>query len=170
MLPIQKITPNLWFNHQAEEAARFYTSIFKNAKMGRISRYGKEGFEIHGMPEGTVMTVEFGIEGQQFVALNGGPHFKFSEAISFIVSCETQEEVNYYWEQLGAGGDEKAQICGWLKDQFGVSWQIVPTRLTELLQDQKSEKSQRVMRALLQMKKIEIRELEQAFQQGSSLK
>ena len=161
---IQKITPNLWFDTQAEEAARFYTSVFSNSKIGRIARYGKEGHEIHGMPEGTVLTVEFQIEGQQFVALNGGPHFKFNESVSFIVSCETQDEVDYYWDTLREGGDEKAQICGWLKDRFGLSWQIVPQGLREMLLDEKSEKSQRAMKAMLQMKKLDIAGLRKAYE------
>jgi len=162
---MQKITPNLWFDRQAEEAANFYTSIFKNSKIGKISRYGKEGFEIHGMPEGTVLTVEFQIEGQKFLALNGGPQFKFSEAVSFIVNCVTQEEVDYYWEKLTEGGDEKAQVCGWLKDRYGVSWQIVPTALGKLLQDKDAVKSGRVMKAMLQMKKLDIKSLKQAYEQ-----
>lgn len=163
MSAIQKIIPNLWFDNQAEEAAEFYTSIFKNARIGQVSRYGKEGYEIHGMPEGTVMTVEFELEGQSFVALNGGPQFKFTEAVSFIVNCESQAEVDHFWTRLGEGGDESAQVCGWLKDKFGLSWQIVPTVLNELLQDEDPEKSQRVMKALLQMKKLEIEALQQAY-------
>ena len=166
MASIQKIIPNLWFDRRAEEAVQFYISVFKNSKIGRISRYGPEGYEIHGIPEGTVMTIEFQIEGQQFVALNGGPHFKFSDAISFIIRCDNQQEIDYYWETLSEGGDETAQICGWLKDQYGVSWQIIPASLTDLLQDQNSVKSQRVMRALLQMKKLEIEKLEAAFHEG----
>ncbi len=159
---MQKITPNLWFDGQAEEAVRFYTSIFKDSEIGHIARYGKEGFEIHGQPEGTVMTIEFQIEGQKFEALNGGPQFRFNEAISFIVHCETQEEVDYYWDRLGEGGDESAQACGWLKDRFGVSWQVVPTALYELLQDPDPEKSGRVMQAMLQMKKLDIPALQRA--------
>lgn len=159
---MQKITPNLWFDGQAEEAVRFYTSIFKDSEIGHIARYGKEGFEIHSQPEGTVMTIEFQIEGQKFEALNGGPQFRFNEAISFIVHCETQEEVDYYWDRLGEGGDESAQACGWLKDRFGVSWQIVPTALYELLQDPDPEKSGRVMQAMLQMKKLDIPALQRA--------
>ena len=126
---MQKITPFLWFANQAEEAVKFYTSIFRDSKIGKVTRYGKEGFEIHRMPEGTIMTAEFQIEGQKFVALNGGPHFKFTEAISFVVNCQTQEEVDYYWEKLSEGGDEKAQMCGWLKDKYGMSWQVIPTVL-----------------------------------------
>jgi predicted 3-demethylubiquinone-9 3-methyltransferase (glyoxalase superfamily) len=158
-----KITPCLWFDDQAEEAARFYTSVFKNSKIGRISRYGKEGFEIHGRPEGMVMTMEFELDGQPFTALNGGPVFKFNEAVSFQVLCDTQEEVDYYWERLSEGGDEKAQQCGWLKDRYGLSWQIVPRVLIELLGDHKSEKSQRAMKAMLQMKKIDIQKIRQAY-------
>ncbi|MET3698437.1 predicted 3-demethylubiquinone-9 3-methyltransferase (glyoxalase superfamily) [Bacillus oleivorans] len=160
---IQKITPNLWFDTQAEEAAEFYCTIFENSKVGKMNRYGNEGQEVHGMPAGTVLTVQFQLEGQDFVALNGGPHFKFSEAISFIVNCETQEEVDYYWKKLSDGGDEKAQMCGWLKDKFGVSWQIIPVSLTEMISDSDSEKSQRAMKAMLQMKKIDIKTLKQAY-------
>src|SRR5262245_28682902 len=130
---MQKITPFLWFDNQAEEAVSLYTSIFKNSKVGKVSRYGKEGHEIHGRQPGSVMTVEFQIEGQSFTALNGGPIFKFTEAVSFHVSCESQEEIDSYWDKLSAGGDEKAQQCGWLKDKFGVSWQIVPTMLGQLM-------------------------------------
>jgi predicted 3-demethylubiquinone-9 3-methyltransferase (glyoxalase superfamily) len=158
-----KITPCLWFDNQAEEAANFYTSIFKNSRIKKISRYGKEGYEIHGQPEGTVLTVEFEIEGQVFTALNGGPVFKFNEAISFQVNCETQEELDYLWNKLSEGGDEKAQQCGWLKDKYGVSWQIIPRVLGELVSDPNSEKSQRAMRAMLQMKKIDIKKLKQAY-------
>ncbi|MEO5999112.1 MAG: VOC family protein [Chitinophagaceae bacterium] len=163
MATIKKITANLWFDKQAEEAAKFYTSVFKNSKLGRITRYGKEGFDQHGMPEGTVMITEFWLAEQGFVALNGGPHFKFSEAISFIVNCETQEEVNYFWEKLSEGGDEKAQMCGWLKDKFGLSWQIVPTVLTDMISDADPEKAGNVMKALLQMKKLDIPTLEKAY-------
>ncbi len=161
---VPKITPCLWFDRQAEEAARFYTSIFKESKISRMSRYGKEGYEIHGMPEGTVMTVEFEIEGQTFTALNGGPLFKFTEAVSFQVHCETQEEVDYYWDKLSAGGDEKAQQCGWLKDKYGLSWQVVPNALIHLVGDPNSEKSQRAMKAMLQMKKIDINEIRRAYE------
>ncbi len=162
---MQKITPCLWFDSNAEEAVNFYISIFKNSKIGKISRYGKEGYEIHGKPEGTVLTVEFELNGQTFTALNGGPAFKFNEAISFQVHCESQNEVDHYWEKLSQGGDEKAQQCGWLKDKYSVSWQIVPTVLGEMLQDKDPKKSGRVMNALLQMKKIDIRALEKAYEQ-----
>ncbi len=161
---MQKITPCLWFDDNAEAAAKFYTSVFKNSKVGKISRYGKEGYEIHGNPEGTVLTVEFELNGQTFTALNGGPVFKFNEAISFQVHCKSQNEVDYYWETLSEGG-EKGQ-CGWLKDQYGVSWQIVPTVLGEMLADKDAEKSERVMKALLQMKKLDIATLKQAYEQG----
>lgn len=161
---MQKITPFLWFDTNAEEAVNFYTSIFKNSKIGTITRYGKEGYEIHRMPAGTVLTEEFELEGQKFVALNGGPHFKFTEAISFVVTCDTQEEVDYYWEKLSESGDEKAQQCGWLKDKYGLSWQIVPTVLSEMLRDKDAKKSDRVMKALLQMKKIDTKLLEQAYE------
>lgn len=162
---VQKITPFLWFDDKAEEAAKFYTSIFRNSRIGGITRYGKEGYEIHGREAGTVMTVDFKIAGKRFVALNGGPVFKFNEAISFQVHCDTQKEVDYYWEKLSAGGDEKAQQCGWLKDKYGVSWQIVPTVLVEMLQDKDPKKSERVMKALLQMKKLDIKTLKQASEQ-----
>ena len=136
---MHKIVPCLWFDNQAEEAAQYYVSIFaargRKAKMGRIGRYGKAGFEIHGRPEGSVMIAEFEIEGQSYTALNGGPYFKFTEAISFVVDCGSQEEVDYYWEKLSQGGDEKAQQCGWLKDKFDLSWQIIPTALSEMLGD-----------------------------------
>jgi len=162
---MQKISPCLWFDDQGEEAAKFYTSIFKDSKIGDVTRYGKEGYEIHGREEGTVMTVEFEIEGQKFLALNGGPIFKFNEAISFQVYCETQEEVDYYWEKLSEGGDEKAQQCGWLKDKYGVSWQIVPNILIKMLKDKDSEKSQRVMKAMLQMHKLDISILKKAYEE-----
>lgn len=161
---MQKISPFLWFDKQAEEAANFYISIFKNSRIGTITRYGKEGYEIHGRTAGSVMCVEFEIEGQKFVALNGGPVFKFSEAISFVVNCETQEEVDYYWQRLSKGGDEKAQQCGWLKDKYGVSWQVVPNELPKLVGDPASEKSQRAMKAMLQMKKIDIGSLIRAYE------
>lgn len=164
MATMQKITSNLWFDKQAEEAVNYYVSVFKNSRIGRVSHYGKEGFEVHGMPEGTVMTIEFWIEGQQFLALNGGPVFKFNEAISFIVNCDSQDEVNYYWDKLTVGGDAKAQMCGWLKDKFGLSWQIVPTILPELISGTDPEKSQRVMNVILQMKKLDIATLKKAYE------
>jgi predicted 3-demethylubiquinone-9 3-methyltransferase (glyoxalase superfamily) len=159
-MSIQKITPFLWFDHQAEEAARFYASIFPNSKVAKVVRYGAAGPG----PAGSVMTVEFQLAGQSFVALNGGPHFKFTEAISFVVNCQTQDEVDTYWEKLSAGGSEIQ--CGWVKDKYGLSWQIVPTRLPELLSDPDPQKSQRVMKAMLTMKKLDIRALEQAARGG----
>jgi predicted 3-demethylubiquinone-9 3-methyltransferase (glyoxalase superfamily) len=157
----QKITPFLWFDNQAEEAATFYTSIFKNSKIENVTRYDEEGSKVSGRPKGSAMTVPFQIEGQEFVALNGGPLFKFTEAISFVVNCETQKEVDYYWEKLTAGGEEVQ--CGWVKDKFGLSWQVVPTVLTEMLQDRDPQKAQRVMAAMLKMKKIEIADLKKAY-------
>ena len=159
----QKITPFLWFDDKAEEAAKFYCSIFKNSKVGGITRYDEEAAKPTGRPVGSIMVVEFQLEGQEFVALNGGPLFKFNEAISFVVNCETQEEVDYFWEKLSAGGEESQ--CGWLTDKFGLSWQVVPIVLTELLQDKDAAKSQRVMKAMLQMDKIDIAALKQAYDQ-----
>ncbi|WP_449537662.1 VOC family protein [Ferdinandcohnia sp. Marseille-Q9671] len=162
---LQKITTNLWFDHEAESAARFYTSIFKNSSITRITRYGKEKHDSPGIAEGAVMNVEFELEGQRFVALNGGPRYKFTEAISFIVNCETQAEIDYFWEKLSEGGDEKAQVCGWLKDKFGVSWQVIPAVLTEMITDADPKKSERVMKALLQMKtKIDMEALKKAYE------
>ena len=163
---IQKITPFLWFDNQAEQAANFYVSVFKNSNMGQVTRYGKEGYEIHGMDEGSVMTVDFDIENQKFIALNGGPVFKFNEAISFQVLCDTQEELDYYWDKLSEGGDKNAQQCGWLKDKYGVSWQIVPKVLFKMIQDKDQVKSQRVMKAMLQMHKLDIQTLIQAFEKS----
>ena len=159
----QKITPCLWFDHQAEEAVNFYTAVFKKSRIVQVARYGEAGREIHGKPAGTVMTVAFELEGQAFTALNGGPMFKFNEAISFQVSCETQAEVDHYWEKLSEGGDVNAQQCGWLKDKYGASWQIVPRVLVEMITDPDAEKSQRVMGAMLQMKKIDIAGLKRAY-------
>ncbi len=154
----QKITPCLWFDTQAEDAAKFYASVFKSSKVGKISRYGKEGFEIHGKQAGTVMTVEFEVAGQKFLALNGGPQFKFNEAVSFQVHCETQEEIDYFWSKLADGGEEGP--CGWLKDKFGLSWRVIPTALPPLLTGEGS--AQRVMRSMLQMRKIDIAALKRA--------
>ena len=159
---MQKITPCLWFDDQGEEAARFYTGIFPNSKILNISYYGEAGQEIHGQKPGTVMTASFELDGHEFTALNGGPHFKFNEAVSFQINCDDQQEVDYYWEKLGEGGDEKAQQCGWLKDKYGLSWQVVPVILFELLNDADKQKSQKVMKAMLQMKKIDISELNRA--------
>ena len=160
---IHRLTPCLWFDSQAEEAARYYTGIFKNSKIGRIARYGEAGREVHGRPAGSVMTIEFELEGQPFTALNGGPVFSFNEAISFQIGCDTQEEVDYYWDRLTRGGDVKAQQCGWLKDKYGLSWQVVPNVLEKMMTDPDREKSGRAMEALLQMKKLDIEELERAF-------
>jgi predicted 3-demethylubiquinone-9 3-methyltransferase (glyoxalase superfamily) len=159
---MQKITPFLWFDNKAEEAINFYVSIFKNAKVGSITRYGEEGAEVSGRPKGTVMTATFELEGQEFIALNGGPQFKFTEAISFVVNCEGQEEIDKMWEKLSEGG-EKGR-CGWLKDKYGLSWQIVPPVLGEMLQDKNAEKSARVMKAMLQMDKLDIKTLQQAYE------
>jgi predicted 3-demethylubiquinone-9 3-methyltransferase (glyoxalase superfamily) len=163
MQNIQKITPCLWFDDQAEEAAKFYTAIFNNSKIVSMTRYGEAGHEIHGRPAGTVMTVAFELDGHAFTALNGGPMFKFNEAISFQVSCETQEELDYYWERLSEGGDREAQQCGWLKDKYGASWQVIPNVLLEMLTNPDSKKSQRVMKSMLRMKKIDIEELKRAY-------
>jgi predicted 3-demethylubiquinone-9 3-methyltransferase (glyoxalase superfamily) len=165
MAAVQTITACLWFNNQAEEAAKFYVSLFNNSAIGAVTRYGKEGFEVHGRPEGSVMTVNFRLEGQEFTALNGGPHFKFTEAISFVVRCETQTEVDRYWDKLGEGGDERARQCGWLKDKYGVSWQIVPAALFEMMAGPDRIKSERVMRAMLQMKKLDMAALRRAYEE-----
>jgi predicted 3-demethylubiquinone-9 3-methyltransferase (glyoxalase superfamily) len=159
----QRITPCLWFDGEAEAAAEFYTGIFRNSKIVSVSRYGEAGQEVHGRAPGSVMLVAFELDGQAFTALNGGPAFKFNEAISFQVSCETQEEVDYYWEKLSHGGDETAQQCGWLKDKYGLSWQVIPTVLPELIADPNPEKSQRAMKAMLEMKKIDIDKLRRAW-------
>ena len=163
MQRIQRITPCLRFDVQAEDAVEFYSRIFPGSKTTDISYYGEAGQEIHGKPAGSVMVVAFELEGQAFTALNGGPEFKFNEAISFQVSCDSQDEVDYYWKRLSEGGDEQAQQCGWLKDKYGVSWQIVPDVLIKMLNDADLKKSQRVMEALLRMKKIDIDELERAY-------
>ena len=161
----QKITPCLWFDDQTEEAVEFYTTIFRNSRIVKTTRYGEAGYDVHGKPAGTVMAVAFELDGQAFTALNGGPMFKFNEAISFQVNCETQEEVDYYWEKLSEAGDKNAQQCGWLKDRFGVSWQVVPTVLIKMLQDKYSNKTERVMKAMLQMHKLDINTLTKAYQQ-----
>ena len=160
----QPLIPCLWFDSQAEEAARFYTGIFKNSKIVTITRYPEAGQEVHGRAPGSVMTVEFELNRQPFTALNGGPHFKFNEAVSFQVMCETQEEVDQYWTRLGQGGDPKAQQCGWLKDRYGLSWQVVPTGMVEMLNDPDREKANRAMEAMMQMKKLDIAELRRAFE------
>jgi predicted 3-demethylubiquinone-9 3-methyltransferase (glyoxalase superfamily) len=163
---MQKITPFLWFDRQAEEAAKFYTSIFPNSRIIRVTRYGKEGFEIHKMEEGTAMTIEFELDGQPFTALNGGPAFNFSEAVSFQAFCKDQKDIDHYWDNLSAGGPEAAQQCGWLKDKYGLSWQIVPFVLGELMNAADPLKSQCVTRAMLKMKKLDIAALQQAYDQG----
>lgn len=162
MPTIRKIIPCLWFDNQAEEAAKFYVSVFEKSRITGLTRYGKEGQEVHGGKPGSVMTVAFELDGQPFTALNGGPLFHFTEAISFQVMCETQDEIDRYWSKLSAGGDEKAQQCGWLKDKYGLSWQVVPSVLPEWIGDPDPAKAGRVMKALLQMKKLDIRELKKA--------
>ena len=159
---MQRITPFLWFDHQAEEATNFYVSIFENSRVGSTARSDEEGAKAAGRPKGSVMTVAFELDGQAFMALNGGPLFKFTEAMSLVVNCQTQEEVDHFWERLSAGGQEVQ--CGWLKDRFGVSWQVVPTALVEMLQDKDPPKAKRVMAAMLKMKKISIEGLRQAYE------
>jgi predicted 3-demethylubiquinone-9 3-methyltransferase (glyoxalase superfamily) len=161
---MQKITAFLWFDDQAEEAVKFYTSIFKNSKVGRILRYSGEAAKTSGRPVGSVLTIEFELEGQRFTALNGGPEFKFNESVSFVVNCETQKEVDYFWEKLTANGGQES-ACGWLKDKFGVSWQVTPTVLIEMLHDKDAKKSERVMNAMMQMQKIDIKTLKEAYAQ-----
>lgn len=157
---MQSITPFLWFDSQAEEAANFYVSIFRNSKIVSVARYGDEAAKASGRPKGSVMTVGFELDGQHFTALNGGPVFKFTEAVSFVAHCKTQEEVDHLWENLSQGGQESQ--CGWLKDKYGVSWQVVPDVLLELLRDRNPAKAKKVMEAMLQMSKIEIKALQQA--------
>lgn len=159
---MQKITPFLWFDHQAEEAAKFYTSVFKNSKVGRILRYDEATAKAAGGPVGSVLTIEFEIEGQKFTALNGGPQFKFNESVSFVVYCQTQAEVDYFWQKLTADGGQESE-CGWLRDKFGLSWQVTPTVLIEMLQDKDPKKSERVMNAMMQMQKIDISKLKAAY-------
>ena len=164
MATIQKITPCLWFDDQAEEAASFYTGVFRNSKIVHIARYGEAGREIHGRPAGSVMTVAFELDGQPFTALNGGPVFQFNEAVSFQVFCASQDEVDHHWDKLKAGGDPAAQQCGWLKDRYGVSWQIIPQVLIEMISDPDVQKSQRVFSEMLTQKKLEIERLKRAFE------
>lgn len=163
MAKIQAIAPCLWFDKNGEEAANFYVGIFKG-KINHIARYGKAGQEIHKMPEGSVMVVQFELNGQPFTALNGGPIFKFNEAISFQIMCETQEEIDYYWDKLNQGCDPKAQQCGWLKDKFGLSWQVVPSQMDRWFKGEATEKTERAMNAMLQMKKLDIATLEKAYE------
>lgn len=160
----QKITPFLWFDDKAEEAANFYVSIFPNSKIETVNRYDEEGAKASGRPKGSVMIVTFQLDGQEFTALNGGPVFKFTPAISFMVNCETQEEIDHLWEKLSS--DPESEQCGWLKDKYGLSWQIIPTALGEMLSDKDPKKAGRVMKAMLQMKKIDIAKLKEAYEQG----
>ncbi len=162
MTTARRITPFLWYDDKAEEAAKFYVSVFKNSSIGGITRYDDASSAAAGRPKGTVMTIEFQLDGQPFVAINGGPHFKFTEAVSFVVNCDSQEEGDHYWDKLTSGGGQESQ-CGWLKDKYGLSWQVVPTALTEMLQDKDPAKSKRVMEAMLKMKKIDIPTLKQAY-------
>ena len=159
---MQKITPFLWFDSQAEEAANYYVSIFKNSKLGSVARYDEASARAAGRPEGSVMVIEFELDGQKFIGLNGGPHFKFTEAVSFMINCDSQEEVDYYWDKLSAVPE--AEQCGWLKDKFGLSWQVVPTGVIKMLSDKDPAKSKRAMGAVLQMKKIDVATVERAFQ------
>ena len=159
---MQKITPFLWFDDKAEEAVTLYASIFKNSKIGKISRYDEAGAKASGRPVGSAMTVDFQLEGEEFTALNGGPHFKFTEAVSFVINCESQEEVDSFWDKLSEGGEESQ--CGWLKDKYGLSWQVVPTVLVKMFQDKDPAKVKRVMEAMFQMKKLDIKTLQQAYE------
>ena len=159
----QRIVPCLWFDHQAEEAAKFYVSVFKNSKITTVSRYTAAGQEIHGRPPGSVMVVAFELDGQTFTALNGGPDFRFNEAISLQVYCDTQQEIDYYSEKLSKGGDPKAQQCGWLKDTYGLSWQVVPNDMDDYFKNESSPGAKRAMEAMLQMKKIDIAEMRRAY-------
>ena len=158
----QKLTPCLWFDTEAEDAAKFYVSIFKDSRIGTVSHYANEGQDIHGKPAGSVMAVQFFLSGHEFVGLNGGPHFKFDEAISFQIHCDTQDEIDYFWSKLSEGGQEGP--CGWLKDKFGLSWQVVPAALLTMLMDSDARKVERVTRAFLQMKKFDIAALERVYQ------
>ena len=162
----QRITPCLWFDSEAEEAVKFYTSIFKNSKIDGTTYYDEASSKAAGRPKGSVLTVDFQLEGQSFMALNGGPVFKFTEAVSFVINCENQKEIDYFWEKLTAGGQEVE--CGWLKDKFGLSWQVVPTIMIEMLKDKDVQKSQRAMAAMLTMKKLDIAKLERAYQGKSA--
>jgi predicted 3-demethylubiquinone-9 3-methyltransferase (glyoxalase superfamily) len=158
----QRVSPCLWFDNEAEEAAQYYVGIFKNSRISHIARYGKAGQEIHGRPPGSVMVAVFELDGQTFTALNGGPVFKFNEAISLQVNCASQEEIDHYWEKLSAGGDPKAQQCGWLKDRYGLSWQVIPNDMAALVGDADTPAGERAMNAMLRMKKIDIAEIERA--------
>lgn len=160
---MQRFTTCLWFDNQAEEAVVFYTSIFKNSGIGRRTFYTNEGFELHGKPAGSLCTIEFSMNGSQFLALNGGPLFKFNEAVSLVINCDSQEEVDYYWEKLSEGGDPESRVCGWLKDKYGLSWQIVPVEFMEMVSSGESEKVERVMKYMLRMKKLDMGILRKAF-------
>jgi predicted 3-demethylubiquinone-9 3-methyltransferase (glyoxalase superfamily) len=162
---MKNITPCLWFDTQAEDAAKFYTSIFKNSRIKHIQRYSEVGKEFHGKPPGSVMVASFEINGQEFTALNGGPLFKISEAVSFQIMCESQDEVDYYWEKLTQGGDASAQACGWLKDKFGVSWQVIPIEFLEILSGPDGQRAQRAMTAMFQMKKLDLNAIKKAADQ-----
>lgn len=164
MATTQRIRPCLWFADEAEDAARFYTGIFKDARINTVTRYTEAGFETHGRPAGSVMTVEFELDGQPFTALNGGPAFTFNEAVSLQVMCRTQEEVDHYWEKLSEGGDPKAQQCGWLKDRYGLSWQVVPEGMEEVFKDENSAGAGRAMEAMLRMKKLDLAALRRAYE------
>ena len=166
MAIVTKITTCLWFNKEAEDAANFYISIFRNSGIDTVTRYGKEGFEQHRQPEGSVQTVTFRLDGHTFTALNGGARFTHSPAVSFVVHCESQDEVDYFWDRLGAGGDPTWQVCGWLRDKFGVSWQIVPQALFSMIADKDASRSGRVMKALMQMKKLDLPVLQRAYEEG----
>jgi predicted 3-demethylubiquinone-9 3-methyltransferase (glyoxalase superfamily) len=163
-MPVSRVAPCLWFDHQAEQAASHYVSIFKNARINAVTRYGEAGFEIHKRPRGSVMTVEFELDGQRMTALNGGPLFKFNEAVSLQVFCDTQEQIDHYWDRLSEGGDPRAQQCGWLKDKYGLSWQIVPEGMPEMMKDPDSPGGRRAMEAMLQMKKLDIAALRKAYE------
>jgi predicted 3-demethylubiquinone-9 3-methyltransferase (glyoxalase superfamily) len=163
MASVQNISVNLWFDKQAEEAVNYYVTIFSDSRIIRTSHYGSEGHDIHKMPEGLVMAIEFELNGSRFIALNGGPVFKFNEAVSLVITCNDQEEVDYYWNKLTAGGDESAQQCGWLKDKFGLSWQVVPAVLHEMMADTDRQKTEQVMKVMMQMTKLNIEALELAY-------
>ena len=165
---LQRITPFLWFSNEAEQAAAFYTGVFRNSKVGTITRYTDAGQDQHKMLPGTVMTVEFELDGQVFTALNGGPLFKFNESVSFVIHCDSQAEVDHFWEELSKGGDPKAQQCGWLKDKYGLSWQVVPDQMIEMLKDPDPAKSKRVMQSMMKMKKNDLGDLKRAYA-GESL-
>jgi len=162
-MKVKRVSPCLWFADQAEQAANFYTSIFKDSRIVNITRYGTAGFEVHHRPAGSVMTVDFDLNGVRFTGLNGGPAFTFNPAVSFQVICDTQEEVDYFWDKLKEGGDPKAQQCGWLQDKFGLSWQVVPDGMDEMMKDPESEAASRAMSAMLQMKKLDLGELKRAY-------